>query len=71
MKSKSIYNQQADNFENIAYNSCLCIYNFSFFAASSTQDNVNDNSEDTEIITEKLQHQVIDNEVNNRDADGK
>lgn len=40
--------------------------------ASSTQDNVNDNSEDTEIITEKLQHQVLDNtEVNNRDADGK
>ncbi|GIY60330.1 methionine aminopeptidase 2 [Caerostris darwini] len=38
--------------------------------AATHQDGVNDTSEDVEIVTEKLQHQVLDGEVNNRDADG-
>ncbi|XP_015920292.2 methionine aminopeptidase 2 [Parasteatoda tepidariorum] len=37
--------------------------------AAAPQDSVNDTSEDVEIVTQKLQHQVIDGEANNRDAD--
>ncbi|GFQ95033.1 methionine aminopeptidase 2 [Trichonephila clavata] len=40
-------------------------------AAAAHHDGVNDTSEDIEIVTEKLQsHQILDGEVNNRDADG-
>ncbi|GFT41661.1 methionine aminopeptidase 2 [Nephila pilipes] len=39
--------------------------------AAAHHDGVNDTSEDVEIVTEKLQsHQILDGEVNNRDADG-
>ncbi|GBN17692.1 Methionine aminopeptidase 2 [Araneus ventricosus] len=39
-------------------------------AAATQQDGVNDTSEDVEIVTEKLQQQVLDGDMNNRDADG-
>ncbi|CAL1288658.1 unnamed protein product [Larinioides sclopetarius] len=38
--------------------------------AAAHQDGVNDTSEDVEIVTEKLQQQVLDGDMNNRDADG-
>ncbi|KAF8768372.1 methionine aminopeptidase 2-like isoform X2 [Argiope bruennichi] len=38
--------------------------------AATHQDGVNDTSEDVEVVTEKLQQQVLDGDMNNRDADG-